>query len=311
MRAVALAAARSAETTEQFRALLTRCGVAPSIVHCTDEARRLLDQDGACIIATPTSMMSDAKLAAPALASTRCEELFGSALLACPDAIPIDSTYFIAGDAEFVVHSDASGFGNHVPDYVAMTCETAAGTGGETFLVDCYAVLRKLAAEEQTSWLPEALQSIDVDTRGHEGTGKGSVRPVVAQTPARRLAVCRPAANDVYLPQKTMKPLAERDSEEHDWIMLEHFHAACDIAAEMAPRFKLLPGQTLVIDNYRTMHGREPFRGDKRKLWRNWIWTTAGSGLPPGGVQASFVGQARDEHGVRQVGTGHNEQSKL
>ena len=312
LRAAAHAAARSARTTGHLRALLASCGVAPPATSCTDQARQLVDQHGACIITAPSSTKPGALPEPSALASARCKAVFGQSLLACPDAIAIDSTYFIAGDADFVVHSDASGFGDHIPDYVAMTCESAAATGGESFLVDSYAVLRELAADERTAWLPTALMSVDVDTRGHEGTGRGSVRRVVAQTPAGRLSVCRPAANDVYLPEKTMKPLAERDSEEQDWLMLEHFHAACDAAAAAAPRFKLLPSQTLVIDNYRTMHGREPFEGSTRKLWRNWMWTTAGSGLPPGGdVQASFVGQELDHNGVRQVGTGHAERPKI
>ena len=44
-------------------------------------------------------------------------------------------------------------------------------------------------------------------------------------------------------------------------------------AGPAAPRFKLKPGQALVCDNYRIMHGREPHYGD-RLLWRCWIWTT-------------------------------------
>lgn len=312
IRAVARAAARSARTTDHLRVLLASCGVAPPATSRTDKARELLDQHGACIITAPSSTEPGAALAPSALASARCKAVFGQTLLACPDAIAIDSTYFIAGHADFVVHSDASGFGDHIPDYVAMTCEAAAATGGESFLVDSYAVLRELAADQRTAWLPTALMSIDVDTRGHEGTGRGSVRRVVAQTPAGRLSVCRPAANGVYVPEKTMKPLAERDSEEQDWLMLEHFHAACDAAAATAPRFTLLANQTLVIDNYRMMHGREPFEGNTRKLWRNWMWTTAGSGLPPGGyVQGSFVGQELDQNGVRQVGTGHAKPLKM
>ena len=33
-------------------------------------------------------------------------------------------------------------------------------------------------------------------------------------------------------------------------------------------------------DNWRVMHGREPYTDLSRQLWRVWCWTTRASGVP-------------------------------
>ena len=48
-----------------------------------------------------------------------------------------------------------------------------------------------------------------------------------------------------------------------------------------APRFTLEPGEALCIDNYRMLHGRGPFTGE-RMLWRIWAWTPGSNGVPTG-----------------------------
>jgi hypothetical protein len=42
----------------------------------------------------------------------------------------------------------------------------------------------------------------------------------------------------------------------------------------------LLPGQTLVVDNYRLLHGRDAYEDLQRMLWRIWVWTTDSLGVP-------------------------------
>ena len=47
-----------------------------------------------------------------------------------------------------------------------------------------------------------------------------------------------------------------------------------------APRFKLQPGEALLIDNFRLLHGRDPYHDLRRKLWRLWHWTDAAMDVP-------------------------------
>ncbi|CAJ1422526.1 unnamed protein product [Effrenium voratum] len=57
-------------------------------------------------------------------------------------------------------------------------------------------------------------------------------------------------------------------------------------SAEREGTFSLARGEALVIDNWRVLHSRGPYKGT-RKMWRVWSWTSEGSGLPPGGAKTS------------------------
>ena len=47
-----------------------------------------------------------------------------------------------------------------------------------------------------------------------------------------------------------------------------------------APRFKLRRGQAVLVDNFRLLHGREPYQDLRRKLWRLWHWTDRAVAVP-------------------------------
>lgn len=67
---------------------------------------------------------------------------------------------------------------------------------------------------------------------------------------------------------------------EQDLEMLTAWHTA----VMTAPRehVKLAPGEALVFDNYRMLHGRTPFGdgAEHRQLWRQWVWTTDAKNVP-------------------------------
>ena len=62
--------------------------------------------------------------------------------------------------------------------------------------------------------------------------------------------------------------------------MIDLWIAAIDAAAGEAPRFKLQPGEVLVVDNYGMFHGRDPYTDADRMLWRVWVWTRDALGVP-------------------------------
>ena len=47
-----------------------------------------------------------------------------------------------------------------------------------------------------------------------------------------------------------------------------------------APRFQLKPGEALLIDNFRMLHGRDPYHDLRRKFWRLWHWTDSAMDVP-------------------------------
>ena len=62
--------------------------------------------------------------------------------------------------------------------------------------------------------------------------------------------------------------------------MIDAWTSAIDAAGASAPRFKLAPGQALIIDNYRVLHAREGYADLNRMMWRVWIWTDDCLGVP-------------------------------
>jgi hypothetical protein len=54
--------------------------------------------------------------------------------------------------------------------------------------------------------------------------------------------------------------------------LIDAFKAAVVAADAVAPRFSVREGEALLIDNYRMLHGRDPYAGG-RLMWRVWCWT--------------------------------------
>lgn len=76
------------------------------------------------------------------------------------------------------------------------------------------------------------------------------------------------------------KPAPDSTDPQRDARMISIWNDTIDAAFEEAPRFKLHPGQTLVVDNYRLLHGRDAYQDLQRMLWRIWVWTDSALGVP-------------------------------
>ena len=55
--------------------------------------------------------------------------------------------------------------------------------------------------------------------------------------------------------------------------MIDAWRAAVIAAGPWAPRFRVAPGEVLLIDQYRMLHARDPFVG-ARVMFRIHCWTT-------------------------------------
>ena len=66
------------------------------------------------------------------------------------------------------------------------------------------------------------------------------------------------------------RPAETSADQEEDQKMIDLWHESIDRASKSAPQFKLLPGQVVIVDNYRMMHGRSPYKDINRMLWRVW-----------------------------------------
>ncbi|MET0147440.1 MAG: TauD/TfdA family dioxygenase [Ilumatobacteraceae bacterium] len=155
------------------------------------------------------------------------------------------------------------------PDYLLMCCAHTSPDGGESYVVDGEAVVDHLAGRPGGRDLVQRLQDVDVD---HAEPGAPRVlEPVIGRTRAGRLVLRR------FPAQRTADDSADPAL---DTAMIGAWHDAIAIAGSAAPRFMLRPGDVAVIDNYRMMHGREPYADLDRLMWRVWVWTTAALGVP-------------------------------
>ena len=242
-------------------------GVSP--VRSRDPARilPLVERDGAAILLGWGTTAADALSAARAI--------FGSILLSAPTAtevIPADGRRLASTG---VAHTDGWSLGDRYPDYVLLSCAAGSRDGGDSFVIDGEAVVDHLASGPDGRDLVQRLQTVTVDHSGPDG--KRRLSTVIARTIAGRLMLRR-------FPSQRPNPTS--DAPEEDTRMLARWRDTIDNAAAVAPRFTLRPGEVVVVDNYRMMHGSDPCTDGDRRWWRVWAWTTGAYGLP--GRERSF-----------------------
>ncbi|MFD8703645.1 TauD/TfdA family dioxygenase [Kitasatospora sp. NPDC059648] len=128
------------------------------------------------------------------------------------------------------------------PRLLLLACARAGDTGGESLLVDAQTVLAELAAHH-----PAAIDALAADRAAYFGGSSGHFAPVLQQLPASRwrlrlrqddLARFSPDA-DAHLP--ALRQAIDRNTQ----------------------RLCLTPGQGIVLDNHRLLHGRTAFSGER------------------------------------------------
>ncbi len=83
-------------------------------------------------------------------------------------------------------------------------------------------------------------------------------------------------ANDEHV-----RPCADSSTPEADQAMIDQWRSLLDAAGSEIEHFKVRNGEALIIDNYRVLHGREPYDDHRRTLWRVWLWTDASANGTP------------------------------
>ena len=167
------------------------------------------------------------------------------------------------------VHTDGFAYGDLYPDFILLGCVRSSEQGGESVLVDGYQLLENMDSSPENSELAERLRSVAIDMT-EEGMQE-SHSPLVIETKSGRLMLRRTLEQ---------KPCDNSSDATGDQEMIDLWIGAIDEAAVEAPRFKLQPGEVLVVDNYRMFHGRDPYTDADRMLWRVWVWTRDALGVP-------------------------------
>jgi gamma-butyrobetaine dioxygenase len=204
-----------------------------------------------------------------------------------PDPAPIkegggnaDRSYVAPGLDALTVpfqtgHTDGFAYGDAYPDYIFLLCVRAATSGGESFVVDTYALLDALrdSADPADRDFHAFLTNEPVEQT--EPDFRSSFAPVVLDNGnGRRMSRWTPV-------QRPGAELPPAEFARHA-ALLDRWKAMAHEASLQAPRFTLQPGETICLDNYRMLHGRTGFDDIERTLWRIWAWTTEALHVPDG-----------------------------
>lgn len=252
---------------------LSSTGVVPQRTADPAEARTILERDGAVIL-TGCGRDAPASEAIP-------ESVFGSSVLAVPPAARVSDggekdrkPMGLSSKTRSNAHSDGYSYGWQYPDYFLLLCDVPSEVGGESFLIDGYAILDLMEADDELSWLPEALRTTSIDQT--EAGMRPLVGPLVSTSPGGRRMLVMSNAID-------QEPTSDSEDPERDRQMIETWRSTVYEATDQIEHFKLDSGDAVIVDNYRLFHGREPYDSESRQMWRVWTWTdTAAFGVPDG-----------------------------
>lgn len=185
------------------------------------------------------------------------QNAFGELARSCGEILQTTEVTPRSSGRSLVCSSDSLGLhtDHYRVDYIAWHCVEQAGHGGETLLLDTRPLLDEL---------PEKI--LRILTRVHRSEHKifpGDVN-------SHPILVYRDNQPCVYFTY--WQESADAETEQMEALRL--FQEAVDRANPVA--IKLRPGDTLIIDNKRMLHGRTKIFGEQRQLTRLWI-----KALPP------------------------------
>jgi hypothetical protein len=194
-------------------------------------------------------------------------------------------------------HTDGEAYGDRFPPYLFLLNVHQSAEGGENAIVNSNFVVEEMERSGDPHLVKTAqmLRTVPVDQTqyGANGaTGIPCVSPIVQTLPNGRMMVKMAtssqnpatsaqkieAKNDAWLAESIGHSLEERakwdetDDLERDQEMIDTFKDAVFAATAHAPRFKILPGEALLVDNYTALHVREGYADMGRRAWRVWMW---------------------------------------
>ena len=159
---------------------------------------------------------------------------------------PIEGAKSFAGSAAFTpFHTDSQDFFGAPPGLQVMVCRRAAAIGGQTCLVDGWALLDRLEDTDHALY-----EDLTRTPRLHRFYFGDLTRPTVAE------------ARGHFAWTHSPIPATDRIG-----VALAH-----QIEREPVIELAVRAGQTLIVDNHRMLHGRTAFSGAERDFVRVLAW---------------------------------------
>ena len=202
-------------------------------------------------------------------------------------------------------HTDGDALGDLYPSHTCLLFAHQCAEGGENAIVDGSFVLSEMAHADHPELREAArlLRAVPIDQSeyaadGETLTGALCVSPIV-QDPVDGKIMIKMMTGYQKPASASFKRRAKRDGvgteadaaaragwdeeevPERDQRLIDTFKDAVYAATAHAPRFKVLPGEALLVDNHRCMHVREGYTDLDRRSWRVFCWVKGhGYGCP-------------------------------
>ncbi len=253
----------------------------PRIATSPEQARALVARDGAAVVGGIASlddavafgerMLGQRTIRVrPQFEATKAYHERETAAFAALGADERGRERYQGGSDEMQpAHYDGFGFGDFAPDHMFLWCERPCALGGASFLVDGLALVNLLGGDDPE--LARLLWELDIDHSEPHFPG-GAVSPIARILPGGRVQI-RAHPSQVALPGR---------NESAGAALVARWAEAVDIARATGPRFRVVPGEMICIDNYRMFHGRDGYVDPARKLHSIWAWTTSAVAVPEG-----------------------------
>jgi hypothetical protein len=268
----------------QLSSELAEACVVPRRVSSPEEAREVVDAEGAAIVSGIADEEAAIALGRAMLGADlrrigrqievtrkRGEEESAKVAQQPADARGRKRRFVTDTSLPMPAHNDGFAFGDYAPDRLFLFSERPAATGGESFLIDGLAVLDVLGRDPANAQMVEFCRTVDID-HSEPNFPQGTYSPILRTTPAGRPQV----RHHPYL-----APVAGPD-EEAQWPFVKHWTAAVTAARDTGARFRLEAGEMACVDNYRLFHGRHGYADPARTLYSIWGWSSAAVAVPAG-----------------------------
>jgi hypothetical protein len=239
-------------------------GTVPDVVDEPEQVRRALAGVGAVVVPGPGAEPDDM--------TELVRSVLGAEIRSIGDHVPVRAAGGrdrpdLDADGHTLttpLHSDGFSLAEGAPDVLVLGCvQPAADGGGASFLLDLDALVAGLTdGDAEDRELAAFLLDTEVDQ-----TEPG--RPTVIGPIGRRLGDGRVAwTRSIFLQPAPTDPDPERTRR----LLARWESVLADLTGRL-PRFHLGPGDALLVDNTRLLHGRDPYEDRGRLLWRLWVWT--------------------------------------
>lgn len=247
---------RRGESRPEQKDLVDGTGVVPRRATSAG-AREVLAEDGVVLVPDVGEDPEALVVLAATVLGGRLRELFGIRPQGGTDS-PVLGLHNDGAYLQADVHGRTVRLRDPDEDYLLMHCSVPAPSGGDSVLVDGYALVDRLA--EGHPELHAFLTGCDVDFFGSRVNPPRGVpdtpllRRMVEHTRGGRRAV---RASDYAMPVPR-----EPHWDEH-LARIEEYADLLAGAYEVAPRFRMDAGDLVLLDNYRFLHGRDAFTGSR------------------------------------------------